>query len=60
MQVWLVEAREESTRRVEVREESTRCVEACEEVCRLVEARGAREALTQNLWVAREGAWRLW
>ena len=44
---------------MEAREESTRRVEACEEVRRRVEACGAREELTQNLWEAREGAWRL-
>ena len=32
---------------------------AREEVCRCMEARVTHKALTQNLWVAREGAWRL-
>ena len=54
-----MEAREHNTRRVEVREESTRRVEAREEVSRRVEARGAHKALTQNLWVAHEGTWKL-
>ena len=44
-------------RRVEAREESTRHVEAREEVHRRVEVHGVHEALTQNLWAAREGAW---
>ena len=44
---------------MEAREESTQRMEASEESTRRVEARGVREALTQNLWVAHEGAWKL-
>ena len=34
-----------------------RRVEAREEVHQRVEVHGVHEALTQNLWAAREGAW---
>ena len=44
-------------RRVEACEESTRHVEAREEVRWRVEVHRVHEALTQNLWAAREGAW---